>query len=447
MKEDLNHTSYYSDHHAQLISRWRSALEEGGFDAGIVLAGDEDYYFQDDQTYPFRPNPYLVQWLAPEYCSPGSLFVIRPGRPPVYYMKRSVDYWHAPEEPPGHLDHLVEVKMFESSERLRREVQRELIGNRVACIGKATETNDFIGSMNPEIVVNHLHFTRAIKTTYEIELSKTASEIGAMGHLAAKKAFDGGHSEFGIHMAYLAASHQNESQLPYPNIIGINEHAGILHYQHQRRDKPEAINSLLIDAGGNHHGYASDITRSYCFKREPCLYSDLLAAMQNHQNELIANIKVGGDYLQLHERMHQQLTKILIEAELVNCSGDEASALAVSEYFCPHGLGHLLGIQVHDVGGLQIDANGNTLNPPEHYKSLRFTRPIEENQIFTIEPGIYFIPMLLDKLKKVSAPINWSAVEELLPYGGIRIEDNVRVLNKGVENLTRNAFHAIERQG
>ena len=95
MKENLNHTSYYSDHHAQLTSRWRSALEKGGFDAGIVLAGNEDYYFQDDQTYPFRPNPYLVQWLAPEYCSPGSLFVIRPGRSPVYYMKRSVDYWHA----------------------------------------------------------------------------------------------------------------------------------------------------------------------------------------------------------------------------------------------------------------------------------------------------------------------------------------------------------------
>ena len=447
MQETQPDNSHYAEHHDQLISRWRSALASGHYDAGIIVAGNEDYFFQDDQTLSYRPNPYLIQWLSPEYCSPGSMLVIQPDKRPIFYMNRPVDYWHAPGQKPQALDNFIEIKVFEEEESLRREVQRDLKGKQVACIGPALENNDFSGSINPETVVNQLHFTRAIKTNHEIELMRIASTIGARGHIAAKQAFDQGHSEFGIHMAYLAASAQNESQLPYPNIIGINENAGILHYQHQERTKPDSINSLLIDAGGGYQGYASDVTRTYSSNSAPSIYNNLLAAMQKHQDKLIASIAVGGDYLKLHEQMHRQLTEILVEADLLNCSLDEASTIRASEYFCPHGLGHLLGIQVHDVGGLQIDASGNNLNPPEHYSSLRFTRPIQENQIFTIEPGIYFIPMLLDKLREHSTLINWSAIDELLPCGGIRIEDNVRVLSRGVENLTRDAFDQVRAQG
>lgn len=447
MHEIKRDDSNYADHHAQLTSRWRSALGRSDYDTGVIIAGSEDYHFQDDQTVSYKPNPYLVQWLSPEYCSPGSVLVIKPDDHPIYYMNRPVDYWHAPSRTPEPFKDFIEIKEFEEEDSLRHELQRDLKGQRAACIGPTEEKNDFWGTINPETVVNQLHFTRAIKTKYEIELIRIASSIGARGHNAAKRAFDEGHSEFGIHMAYLAASAQNESQLPYPNIIGINENAGILHYQHQERTKPELIHSLLIDAGGSHQGYASDITRSYSSHSGPSIFNDLLNAMQRHQDDLIASVEVGGDFLKLHEQMHRQLNKILVESSLLNCSLDEASSIRASEYFCPHGLGHLLGIQVHDVGGLQIDANGNNLNPPEHYSSLRFTRPIEEDQIFTIEPGIYFIPMLLDKLKKHSKLINWNAIEELLPYGGIRIEDNVRVLPTGVENLTREAFDKVKLEG
>ena len=206
------------------------------------------------------------------------------------------------------------------------------------------------------------------------------------------------------------------------------------------------MNSLLIDAGGNYSGYASDITRSYSYNSGATLFNELLRAMQQHQDKLIDSISIGGDYLRLHEQMHRQLCEILVETEIVLCSLDEAINISVSEFFCPHGLGHLLGIQVHDVGGLQINVKGETLSPPSNYSSLRFTRPIEKNQVFTIEPGIYFIPMLLQHLKEKKAPVNWSALEGLLSYGGIRIEDNVRVLEEGIENLTRNAFESAAKE-
>ena len=435
-----------TDHYSQLSSRWNEALTQENFDAAIISAGEENFFFQDDQSPPFRPNPYLVQWLSPDYCSPGSLLLIRPGKKPAYLMNRPVDYWHAPVEIPSEQNKHLKIEVFDTEELLRKELQAELKSLRVAHIGTSPDKNDFAGSVNPERLVNRLHFTRASKTEFEVELMRKASVVGARGHNAAKTAFEAGGSEFDIHIAYLGASAQNESDLPYPNIIGINENAGLLHYQHQERDKPAQVNSLLIDAGGNYSGYASDITRSYSYESGETLFNDLLRAMQQHQDKLIDSIRIGGDYLKLHEQMHHQLTELLVETAIVRCSLDEASSLSISEFFCPHGLGHLLGIQVHDVGGLQINVKGETLSPPSNYSSLRFTRPIEKNQVFTIEPGIYFIPMLLQELKERKAPINWSAVEGLLSYGGIRIEDNVRVLEEGLENLTRDAFASIAKE-
>jgi len=90
-----------TDHYSQLSSRWNEALTQENFDAAIISAGEENFFFQDDQSPPFRPNPYLVQWLSPDYCSPGSLLLIRPGKKPAYLMNRPVDYWHAPVEIPS----------------------------------------------------------------------------------------------------------------------------------------------------------------------------------------------------------------------------------------------------------------------------------------------------------------------------------------------------------
>jgi Xaa-Pro dipeptidase len=151
-------------------------------------------------------------------------------------------------------------------------------------------------------------------------------------------------------------------------------------------------------------------------------------------------------FADLHVQMHQQLGQVLADADLVSCSPEQAFEDAVTEDFCPHGLGHLLGLQVHDVGGHLADDKGNSAPPPEQYPNLRFTRAVELDHVFTIEPGLYFIQSLLADAKANKQKrnlINWNVVDALQGYGGIRIEDNVRVLADGVENLTRNAFKNI----
>jgi Xaa-Pro dipeptidase len=161
--------------------------------------------------------------------------------------------------------------------------------------------------------------------------------------------------------------------------------------------------------------------------------------MEVLQQELIEQIIVGRPYLDLHVAAHEGICEILMQHEIARGSYDELMNEAISAIFFPHGLGHLLGIQVHDVGGRQCNRQGDLLPPPAEYPALRNTRTIEPGQVFTIEPGLYFIPSLLNKERSSARGklINWKLIEQLIPLGGIRIEDNVLVAARGAQNLTR----------
>ncbi|HEX6929315.1 MAG TPA: M24 family metallopeptidase, partial [Gammaproteobacteria bacterium] len=116
----------------------------------------------------------------------------------------------------------------------------------------------------------------------------------------------------------------------------------------------------------------------------------------------------------------------------------------VTRAFYPHGVGHYLGAQVHDVGGKIADAKGKAIPQPEDQPFLRLLREMDVDQVFTVEPGLYFIDSLLNGLRGSAAEksVNWKRVDDFRPYGGIRIEDNVRVTKDGHENLTRPAFES-----
>ena len=113
--------------------------------------------------------------------------------------------------------------------------------------------------------------------------------------------------------------------------------------------------------------------------------------------------------------------------------------------FFPHGLGHYIGLQVHDIGGFQASEDGGTLPRPEGHPYLRLTRTLDAGQVMTIEPGIYFIDLLLAELKQrpEASDVNWEKVDAFRKYGGVRIEDDVACTAGEPENLTRDAFMAL----
>ncbi|MEM7100377.1 MAG: Xaa-Pro dipeptidase [Pseudomonadota bacterium] len=436
--------------HLEHVERlWATALEQNKFDGAWLMAGDEQFHFQDDQGTRFKPPAYFSQWVDPEYITPGSRMYIAPGAKPVLFLSQPEDYWHAPAPFPEHLANQLEIRSYTSADDLEAESKAHQPNLKaIATIGPSDERpgdNLADPNTNPEALLNYLNFHRAAKTEYELVAMREASRIAVRGHKAAETTFFDGGSEFDIHMAYLRASAQNETDLPYGNIVALNEHGATLHYQHQVRTAPEPSLSLLIDAGGQARGYASDITRTYAAAGpEHDTFVALIDAMQVHQDKILDSVKPGVTFAALHVQMHEQLARLLIDQQLVTCGTEEAINQGITRAFCPHGLGHLLGLQVHDVGGHIADAQGSPAPPPAMDATLRFTRALEENYVFTIEPGLYFISFFLKRLRQEGAAVNWNKVDPLIPYGGIRIEDNLRITDQGLENLTRDAFDDAE---
>ncbi|WP_434340431.1 Xaa-Pro dipeptidase [Motilimonas cestriensis] len=434
-----NVVTLFAAHIAALQSRIAEALKLQAFDALIIHSGQLKKAFLDDQTYPFKANPHFKHWL-PVYDNPNCWLVVNGQDKPKLIFYRPVDFWHkVPNEPDGFWAAFFDIELLARPEQVADLLPYDRAN--MAYIGEHIEVADAlgIGQCNPEHVLNYLHFHRSYKTDYEMACLRQANEIAVSGHLAAKAAFFDGLSEFEINQHYLNAIGQDDNEVPYGNIVALNEHAAILHYSHPelRRLSTSEQRSFLIDAGANYAGYAADITRTYSARDD--LFSELIVAVEQAQLASIGEIKVGMRYSDLHLQMHSKIAQILLDFKLAQGSVESLVAGGVTSAFFPHGLGHLLGLQVHDVAGFMQDERGTPLAPPQEHSFLRCTRIIEPQQVYTIEPGLYFIPELLKHLQQTSqqGQVNWQKVAELLPFGGIRIEDNIIIHQHNIENMTR----------
>ncbi len=431
----------YAQHVEAICRRHDHALECAGASHAVIFSGAPKFAFLDDNTYPFRANPHFVGW-APLTRLPLSYIVYTPGEKPVLVYFQPHDYWHpVPGTPDGYWTPHFDIRIVHELD----EAAAQLPTDRDKCIliGEIDDAKHAFGidRINPTTAVNILHFARgSSKTPYELACMRLASRRGALGHLAAAKAFDEGLPEFAIHQAFCSATSLAEGELPYSNIIALNEHGAILHYTDLDRDAPPELRSFLIDAGARVHGYASDITRTY--SNGDARFSELITLMESLQQTLVSRIRAGVDFRELQLETHRLTADVLIESGLAHGDADTLLTEGVTSAFMPHGIGHLLGIQVHDVAGFMENESGATIDPPSGHPFLRLTRVLEEDMVLTVEPGLYIIDMLLDDLRGTPAEtfVNWNAVEGLRPFGGIRIEDNVRVLEDGCENLTRDAF-------
>ncbi len=433
----------YAGHIETLLERHAYVLETTGASHAVIFSGRPRTMFLDDQDYPFKANPHFISW-APLDNLPLSYIVCTPGERPVLIYYQPKDYWHpVPGAPEGYWASQFDIRVVHSME----DAAMHLPEDREKCIllGEISDEGDAFGieRVNPSSAVNILHYARGIKTPYELECMRIASRRGARGHVAAETAFRDRRSEFDIHLAYCKAVVHAENELPYANIVALNENGAVLHYTSLDRDTPKKFRSFLIDAGAQVHGYASDITRTYSFKSTR--FQELIDRMETLQQEVVSRVRAGVDYRELHIDTHRLIAGVLVDSELATGDPDTLLETGVTSAFFPHGLGHLLGAQVHDVGGFFENESGTTIDPPSGHPFLRLTRILEEDMVLTVEPGLYVIDLLLENLRGAPAEqhVNWDTVEWLRPFGGVRIEDDVRVLADGCENLTRDAFAAI----
>lgn len=434
--------AHYPAHVATLKARHDRALSVAGASHVVVFAGAPKVRFLDDHYYPFTANPHFASWL-PLTSNPHCYLSYTPGETPVLVYFQEKDYWHAPPAAPeGYWAEHFDVRVVHELDEIRQHLPVER--QKCILIGEIDDESQALGieRVNPTSAMHYLHYARAKKTAYELDCLRAASRRGARGHRAAERAFREGKSEYDIHLDYCRAVDHTEKELPYGNIIALNEHAAILHYQHLSRDLPDERHSFLIDAGAAVNNYASDITRTYSY--DDAEFAALIETMDEMQRGLVARVRAGVDFAELHIETHRQIAGILVDHGFAKGGVDTLIESGVTAAFYPHGLGHFLGLQVHDVGGFMADETGGTIDRPSGHPFLRLTRTLEEDQVVTIEPGLYAIDMLQENLQGTPAygMVNQERVAWLRAFGGIRIEDDVRVMANGAENLTRDAFAA-----
>ena len=426
--------SLHQEHVNQLSTGFAAALLNAGYDAVVLHSGTQQSRTRfDDQFWPLRPSPYFQHWLP--LAEPGCALVIAAGKKPLLLRSLETSYWEALAPPEtSHFWGAFEVREFANTAAARAHLPTA----RTAFIGddaSAAAALGFAGeNVNPASLLASLDQLRVHKTTYEIVCLAEANRRATLGHQLLRAMFEQmDYSELELHLAFLSATEQDDTETPYKNIVALGTHAATLHHVSYGK-KAQPAQSMLLDAGATFAGYCSDITRTWVKGggAAASAFGQLVAEHEALQQKLCARVAVGMRYEQLHDDSHTLVAQALRTVGVSSLSVEELVDSGVTRAFYPHGLGHSLGLTCHDVGcGLTTPHPGNPW--------LRNTSIISAGQVFTIEPGIYFIPSLLAPIRAGSkaAGIDWSLVDQLAQLGGIRIEDDVLVKAQGIRNLTR----------
>ena len=258
--------------------------------------------------------------------SEHAMLLVRPGQRAVLYFPSVPDYWHLPSTPPEVDARAIDRRVFESRDALVSAVEQDIRrSRRVAYVGESRPSGDNapFGEANPTALIHQLDFAARgrHRSKWRVCAKQRVSAWPAIAPRTAAWAAGGG--EYDIHLAFLAASRQNESDGTLTSIVAQNEHAGVLHYQHYDRSPPPTRRSFLIDAGARHRGYVSDITRTYA-ARAPGEFADAGPRARQAPAAPRERHSPGPTYLDLHERIQREVGELLVEFRLLTCSAETA---------------------------------------------------------------------------------------------------------------------------
>ena len=309
---------------------------------------------------------------------------------------------------------------------------------------------DRIDDTASESLIRAVVDQRLRKTSEEVEQLERAVDVTAEMHEAAMRRVHPGDTEREIAGHLTGIAEAQGRGLSFRPTCSI--HGEVLH-NHAYSNELQEDDLLLVDAGAaSPEHYAGDITRvtpvgGTFTPRQRAVYQGVLAAQQ----AAIAAIEPGVPFRDLHLLSARILTEHLIEMGLMTGPAEDAVAAGAHALFFPHGLGHMLGLDTHDMENLGDDVVGYA---PDQARSeqfglhtLRLARPLERGFVVTVEPGCYFIPELIQRWKRDDRHadfIDYDTVEAFVDFGGIRIEDDVLVTNKGPRVLGPGIPKAID---
>lgn len=411
-------------------------------DGLILLQAAVPAHRNGDQAFPYRQDSSFL-WLT-GVAEPGYALLLDP--------KRGEEWLFCPKLTRKHAVWLGRIPSLAEAKRrfgVARTAYREDLKKTAARLarGRALIHADrrslaFARHMAPRARQDHralqdaLEELRIVKDDAELALLAKASEATARGHLAAMRAARPGLLEYEVQAELLREFLRTGCfDVGYGPIVAAGSNGAVLHYT-SNDARLRRGDLLLIDAGAEYQGYTADVTRSFPVSgRFSARQRDVYEIVLEAQTRAISDARAGRTTLELQRGSEQRLAEGLRWLGLMRGSTDELVQSGAIRVFYPHGIGHSLGLDVHDVQG------GRRRRLPRSRVKLRFRARLEPGFVITIEPGIYFNPALIldgELRRKHRRRIDFTKAEGYFDLGGIRIEDDVVVQPKGPpRNLTR----------
>ncbi|ODQ64789.1 hypothetical protein NADFUDRAFT_52412 [Nadsonia fulvescens var. elongata DSM 6958] len=289
-----------------------------------------------------------------------------------------------------------------------------------------------------ETLMESLDEARLIKDEFELNLMRHAAKITDNSHYAVMSALPIEKNEGHIHAEFIYHSmRQGSKHQSYDPVCCSGTNNSTLHYVKNDEDL-DGRQLVLIDAGAEWKNYASDVTRSFPIDGEWSKEArEIYETVFDMQKQCIKAVKPGAHWDELHILSHTILIKHFLALGIFKSdfSIEEILKSRVSCSFLPHGLGHLLGLDTHDVGG-----KPNYLDEDIMFRYLRLRRDLQAGMVVTVEPGVYFNHFIIDpyvKDEKTSKFFDEAILAKYWAVGGIRLEDDIIVTPAGYENITK----------
>ncbi len=281
-----------------------------------------------------------------------------------------------------------------------------------------------------------LHARRR-KDAHELTLLGQACESTAAGFKALVSALKTGVSERELQIEMeLAFMRAGGDRTGYGSIVAVGSNAAVLHFTpSSRRAQPGDV--VLVDAGAEVGRYTADVTRTYRLPGgDDGFFRSLHALVQRVEQHAIARCRPGAEWRDLHLSAALELAEGLVSLGILVGAPESLVERDTHALFFPHGLGHMVGLGVRDASGY---LPGRTRSDRPGLSMLRTDLPLEPGYVMTVEPGVYFIPALLQDAalrERHRDAVRWDRVDGLMEFGGIRIEDDVLVTAGEPEVLT-----------
>lgn len=378
-----------------------------------------------DQTYPFLAHAEYV-WLT-DHEHPGAVLAFDPAEGWTDFVPETTvaeRVWEGRGDAPG-------TPLSKFAAWLEARKHRKVVA--LGCGWKGV-ANDEERAQELRDALSH---ARRPKDEAELDRLRAACAASATAYARLRERVKPGVSERELQIELEADFFRaGGDRTGYGSIVAAGSNAAVLHFAPGER-RLNAGDVLLVDAGAEIRRYTSDVTRTWRLGGgDPGFFRDLYSVVLGIEERGVAGCVKGAEWRDLHCAAGRGVLEGLIGMGLLKGEVDALFERDVHALFFPHGLGHLVGLGVRDASGY---LPGRTRSTRPGLNMLRTDLPLQPDYVITVEPGIYFIPALLNDTetrRKFADCVVWSKVDERLDFGGIRIEDNVRITEGAPENLT-----------